>query len=217
MLDDTASRVYAEPPNQARLLLNGRMKSVVHARYPLVRGFPKMRLIRLLKRWRRRQERTKHALRDTYVYRLLGERIFHHHVWVFDKRSLAGGLSLGLFVAFTPSIGFQMFICAIAAIPLRVNLPIALAACWITNPLTAFPIYAFAVKIGRLLLEHTQFLEFALGLFVVEGKTRQFVELGIYLWTGCLLIAIVTAVLGNVAVRLLWNWRHNIKLKSDPH
>ncbi len=176
-----------------------------------------MRLIRLLKRWHRRQEQNKHALRNTYVYRLLGERLFHHHVWVFDKRSLAGGLSLGLFVAFTPSLGFQMFICAIAAIPLRVNLPIALAACWITNPLTAIPIYAFAYEIGRHLLEHTRVLEFALGLFGIEGKTKHFVGIGIYLWTGCLLIAIVTAILGNVAVRLLWNWWHSVKVRHDQH
>ena len=174
-----------------------------------------MRIVRWLRLWRRKQERTKHALRDTYVYRLLGERIFHHRVWVFDKRSLAGGLSLGLFVAFTPSIGFQMLICAIAAIPLRVNLPVALAACWITNPLTAFPIYAFAHRIGRYLLEHTKILEFALELFGVEGRTRQFVELGLYLWAGCLLIAMVAAVLGNIVVRLIWNWRHSVKVGLD--
>ena len=167
-----------------------------------------MRLMVRLKRWRRKQERNKHALRDTYVYRLLGERIFHHQVWVFDKSSVAGGLSLGLFVALTPTIPFQMLLCAIAAVPLRVNLPVALAACWVTNPLTAFPIYLSAFGLGRYLLEHTRIVEFILDLFGYEKRLGKFVEDSLYLWTGCLLFAIVSASLGNVAIRLIWNWRH---------
>ena len=176
-----------------------------------------MRLIRRLKIWRRRQERNKHALRKTYLYHLLGERIFHNQVWVFDKKSVAGGLSLGLFVALSPTIPFQMLLCAIAAVPLRVNLPIALAACWITNPLTAPAIYFYAHKLGRYLLDHTRIVDFALGPFGFESRIGKFMELNLFLWTGCLLFASVSAVLGNVVVRITWNWQHTRKVGRNRH
>lgn len=166
-----------------------------------------------LRRWRRRQERARHALRDTYVYRLLGDRIFHHHVWVFDKSSVAGGLSLGLFVALTPTIPFQMLLCAIAAVPLRVNLPVALAACWVTNPLTAPAIYYYAHKLGRYLLEHSRIVELILGPFGFESRISKFMEFNVFLWTGFLVFAVVSASLGNVTVRLLWNWLHDRKVR----
>ena len=154
--------------------------------------------------WHRKQESMKHALRDTYVHRILGDRVFHHGVWALDIDSLAGGLSLGLFVAFTPTIPFQIFLCAVGALLLRVNLPISLAASWIMNPLTALPIYLSALRTGQYFLEHSAIGEFTLDLFSSESGTGRFMEASMYLWTGSLLFSTVSAFLGNVAARLAW-------------
>ncbi|WAC07658.1 MAG: DUF2062 domain-containing protein [Thermodesulfobacteriota bacterium] len=159
--------------------------------------------------WHKKQESMKHALRDTYVHRILGERVFHHGVWALDIDSLAGGLSLGLFVAFTPTIPFHMLLGAIGAILLRVNLPIALAASWVMNPLTAIPIFLSACRIGRYFFEHSVIGRFALDLFNFESRTGKFMEASLYLWTGSLFFSIVFALLGNAAARLGWrivNW-----------
>lgn len=159
----------------------------------------------------------RHSLRDTYVHRLFGERIFHPHIWGFDINSLAGGLSLGLFVAFTPTIPFQMLLCAVAAIVMRVNLPIALAACWVTNPVTALPFYLTARQLGHCLLKNSRLTGFVLDIFGFETRTGHFMENALYLWAGSLIFSIIAAVLGNIAIRALWHLTHRLKEKIIRH
>ena len=163
--------------------------------------------------WHRKQESMKHALRDTFLHRILGDRVFHHGVWALDKDSLAGGLALGLFVAFTPTIPFQMFLCAIGALLLRVNLPISLVASLIMNPLTALPIYLSALRTGQYFLGHSLIGEFTLGLFGSESRTGKFMEASLYLWTGSLIFSTVAAFLGSAAARLAWMLCHWFKSK----
>jgi hypothetical protein len=145
----------------------------------------------------------RHTLKDSLAHRLFGERIFHPHIWRFDINSLAGGLTAGLFIAFTPTIPFQMLLSTIVVIALRVNLPIALAACWLTNPVTAVPIFMAAHKFGRHLLEHSTLTGSFLALFGVETRTGHFMENSLYLWSGSLIFAITAAVAGNISVRAL--------------
>jgi len=159
-------------------------------------------MMRWFRLWRRKQGVIRRALKNTYLHRVLGERIFHSHLWAIDKRSLAGGLSLGLFVTFTPTIPFQMFLCTVGALLFRVNLPLALAACWITNPVTAVPIYLAGRRLGKQLFEETPLLLFALDHFNLEGRGRRFLEESAYLWAGCLIFGLAASLVGNIAVRL---------------
>ncbi|MDD4017264.1 MAG: DUF2062 domain-containing protein [Kiritimatiellae bacterium] len=152
----------------------------------------------------------KHGLRNGRLHRLLGDRIFHSSLWSFDQRSVAGGLALGLFVAFTPTFPFQMLLCAIGAILLGVNLSVSQAAIWITNPLTAIPIYLAAIKVGRFLCQHTLIGGLTTVFFSLEGRTGKVMRESLYLWTGCLVFAGVSAILGYVAVNIVWSvyrWR----------
>jgi hypothetical protein len=167
--------------------------------------------------WRYRQRRMKRTLRDTLIHRMLGERLFDHRIWGLDVPSLASGLSLGLFVAFTPTIPFQMLLCAIGALVLRVNLPIALAACWVTNPVTALPIYLAARQLGQLLLEHTAIADLIISFFSFESKAGVFMEQSLYLWAGSLIFAVFGALLGNLAVRWAARLSHWLKLKVQDH
>jgi len=170
-------------------------------------------MTRWFRRWLIKQRKMKHTLRGTYVYRILGERIFDYHIWNHDINSVARGLSLGLFIAFTPTIPFQMLLCALGAILLRVSLPVSLVACWITNPLTALPIYLSARRLGQYLLENSQLVELTLDFFDFESRTGRFMEQGLYLWAGSLIFSVVSAFLGNVAARLVWRLGHRLKAK----
>lgn len=127
-------------------------------------------MTRWFKRWSAKQERMKRSLRDTYVYHLIGDRIFDRRVWKIDMNSLSGGLSLGLFVAFTPTVPFQMLLCAGGAILFHVNLPVSLVACWITNPLTVFPIYMTAYRLGKNLLQDSYLFEFILVFLILKPE-----------------------------------------------
>ena len=66
--------------------------------------------------------------------------------------SLARGAALGTWLTFTPTVGIQMFLAALVALPLRANLPVALALIWLSNPLTIIPLYYAYYWVGTLLL-----------------------------------------------------------------
>jgi uncharacterized protein (DUF2062 family) len=67
-------------------------------------------------------------------------------------RSKAGGVGLGVFIAFTPTVGVQMPIAFGAATILGVNSPLAVAMAWLTNPVTVPPVYYFEYRIGAWML-----------------------------------------------------------------
>ncbi len=66
-----------------------------------------------------------------------------------SPRAIALGLAIGIVVAFSPTIGFQMIIAGFLAAAVRANPAPAVAAVWITNPLTIPPIYAGTYYLGR--------------------------------------------------------------------
>lgn len=74
--------------------------------------------------------------------------------WVLKLRSspraIAGGLGIGMFIAFTPTVGIQIFLAIIAATLCSVNRPAAIVPVWITNPVTVAPIYTFNYWLGTL-------------------------------------------------------------------
>ncbi len=55
--------------------------------------------------------------------------------------SIARGTALGMWIALTPTVGAQMVMVALLGVPLRANLPIACAMCWVSNPITVIPLY----------------------------------------------------------------------------
>ncbi len=67
--------------------------------------------------------------------------------------ALALGLAIGVFVAMTPTIGAQMVIAAAIAASFRANKILAMAAVWISNPVTMLPIYSVNWQIGRYFVE----------------------------------------------------------------
>ena len=66
--------------------------------------------------------------------------------------SIAAGTALGMFIALTPTVGFQMIIAIILATVARVNKVAAALLCWITNPLTMWPIYYGCYRLGLLIM-----------------------------------------------------------------
>ena len=67
-----------------------------------------------------------------------------------SPRAVAGGFALGVFVAFTPTIGFQIVLAIFLATVLSLNRPAALLTVWITNVATMAPIYTFNYWVGSL-------------------------------------------------------------------
>lgn len=158
-----------------------------------------------LKIWRRKQRSLRRSLKNTHIHGIFGKKIFDKVLWKSDKNSIAGGLALGLFIAFTPTIPFQMLLAGCGAFYLRVNLPITLIAVWVTNPLTVVPIYMLAWKIGKYIVINVAIVQEALELYSLKSKSGRIIQQAIYLWTGSLVFSFVSAVSANISVKLLWN------------
>jgi uncharacterized protein (DUF2062 family) len=127
-----------------------------------------------------------------------------------NRRSVAGGVAVGLFFAWVP-VPFQMVLSAIAAIVLRVNLPLSVVLVWTTNPITMPPMFYFAYKVGTWVLgQKPARIKFEL---TVEWATQM---LGTH-WQpfllGCFIMAVVSSLVGLAAVRGVWrihvlqNWK----------
>jgi hypothetical protein len=84
-------------------------------------------------------------------------RLFRYHWLKFrrlqdDPRKIAGGMALGVFIAFTPTIPFHMVGALALAAVLRVSPVSAFLGIQICNPLTIPAIYLAAYKVGQFLL-----------------------------------------------------------------
>ena len=136
----------------------------------------------------------------------LGQRLNYPEIWHFGRRSVAGGVSLGLFLAFIP-LPVQMLIAAPTAIFLRVNLAVTIACVWITNPLTMAPIFLFAFKIGTWFMGaevNHSITEFEISF---PSMTAVFREIWKPLIIGCFLCGLSASAIGNLAVRWLWRFQ----------
>ena len=80
-----------------------------------------------------------------------GMFLHHPNLWHLNRRSVSGGFAVGLFAGLVPG-PLQMITAALLAVPLRVNLPVALATTLYTNPFTIGPLYLLAYAYGKLLV-----------------------------------------------------------------
>lgn len=81
----------------------------------------------------------------SFVYNRLIKPIFE----IKDSpHSISLGVALGLWIAFTPTIGIQMIMALIICTIFRANILIAIAMCWISNPVTMVPFYYTYYRVG---------------------------------------------------------------------
>src|SRR4051812_26095793 len=91
------------------------------------------------------------AISDNRHIARFGSLLGHHNLWHLHRRSVAGGVAVGMFAGLIPgSNPVQFTAAALLAIWFRVNLPIAVIVTLYSNPLTIVPLYYLAFKLGQL-------------------------------------------------------------------
>lgn len=83
-------------------------------------------------------------LKKSATMRWFARHFLAKQVWKPTQHTLAGGLAIGMCIMIQMAPG-QMFVAAVLAAIFRVNIPIAVMACWISNPFTFVP-FAWAQK-----------------------------------------------------------------------
>jgi len=152
--------------------------------------------------------------------RHFGDWLHEPDIWHMTRRSSAGGVAIGLFWAMMP-LPMQTVFAAATAIILRLNLPLSIIFVWVTNPITAAPVYYLAYKLGSVLMnEPIQNVDFE---FSIHWMTDTLVHIWQPLMAGCLLLGVFSAAVGNVAVRVLWRilalrkWEQRKLGRSNRH
>ena len=138
-----------------------------------------------------------HKIREHQYIRQFGSLLHDPNIWHLTRRSSAGGVAAGLFCAFIP-LPIHMIVAAAVAILFRVNLPLAVIFTWVTNPLTFAPIFIFAYKLG------TRILDVPERQVEFEPVLHKLIHIWEPLFLGSFILASISALIGYVAVRMLW-------------
>lgn len=142
--------------------------------------------------------------------RPFGNWLHHPNLWHLHRRSVAGGVAIGLFCGLVPG-PLQIISAAILAVLLRVNLPVAAFTTLYTNPFTILPLYLVAYKLGVWVsgvrggvpVEHLAFPEMHWNSWLSD-LWAWLQLLGEPLLIGLPLLALSLAIVGYFAVRVAW-------------
>ena len=150
----------------------------------------------------------------------------HPNLWHLNRHSVAGGVAVGMFSALVPG-PFQMLTAALLAVPLRVNLPVALVTTLYTNPITIGPLYLLAYLIGRLIIggnaapaQPPPDMDWSQIGASIEAFLRWLLAMGTPLAVGLFALALILAALGYACVQIGWRayiihaWRKRRQVRS---
>lgn len=170
---------------------------------------------KFLRRWLPTDE----TMREHKHLRWMGRLLHDPNLWHLNRRSVAGAVSVGFFLAWVP-VPIQMWIAALVAVVIRVNLPIAVMGVWMTNPITVAPMFLFAANLGAWILGRELTIgEFRFSWSWLTEQTDTFWE---PLLLGCFVIGLTAAVGGNLLVRLVWrlhvlrHWQERRRRRLNP-
>lgn len=107
---------------------------------------------KFVRKWFKQISPDRESLLANRWLRPVAHRLTHPEIWHFNRRNVARGVALGLFVGFILPIG-QIVVAALLAASARGNLLVAAMATLITNPFTFPPIYYAAYQTGSFLLK----------------------------------------------------------------
>lgn len=148
------------------------------------------------------------SIRDHRWLRPVQHWLRHPNLWHLNRRSVAGGVAVGLLCGLVPG-PVQMLSAALLAVLFRVNLPVAAFTTLYTNPFTIVPLYLLAYQTGIWVTGSTN------GAAVPPLPEVQWHDWFAHMWEwllalgeplliGLPILAAGLALTGYVAVRVGW-------------
>ena len=143
----------------------------------------------------------RHELSERWFMTPFRHLLHDHRLWGIRRKTVVPAFSLGLFIACLPFPG-HFVSAALAALALRINIPVASVATFVVNPLTVGPIFYFEYQLGALLLAiESGPPEFELS---IDWVTHTFISIWQPMLLGSVLVGAVIALLSFVALDGLW-------------
>jgi hypothetical protein len=133
-------------------------------------------------------------------------------LWGIRRKTVVPAFSLGLFVACLP-LPLHFVIAPLAALALRVNIPVATVTTLIVNPLTAPPLFYFSYRVGAFLLS-IEPGPFTFELSIEWARTA-FGGVWQPLLLGSVLVGSLAALAGYIILDAFWRYSiHDYKSKK---
>jgi uncharacterized protein (DUF2062 family) len=132
----------------------------------------KVRYLRLVRRVHRLMRHPR--LRKFGWWQPIRARLVNRHLWHPTRDTVAGALSVGLFFSMMP-MPFQTLAAAAIAVRARVNIPFAVAACFVSNPLSEPFIRLSQWRLGGWLRENLGLTVPQLGQISLPEKVADFI------------------------------------------
>lgn len=130
-------------------------------------------------------------------------------LWRWNRRSVARGLALGLFVGIMVPLVQSPF-AALLSVVARANLPVAVLATFITNPLTTPLVLYSAYRLGSLAIvaeKANPVFDLSQSMVWLETALNWLATASLPTAMGLLTMASIAAVIGYFGVQLGWRWR----------
>jgi uncharacterized protein (DUF2062 family) len=154
------------------------------------------------RRFFKRLSRQRHSLKERWFMRPFQAVLHHPEYWSLNRRSVTRAVALGMFCAFIP-LPVQMPFAAVGAVLFRINVPVAIAGVFVTNPLTTVPIFYAAYWIGCFMLgQPSDRFSFEMSWQWVQSDLLP-------VWKpfllGCFALGVGSALLSYVLLGSLWH------------
>ncbi len=154
----------------------------------------------------------RHDLSEKWFMAPFRHLLHDNRLWGTRRKSVVPALALGLFIAFLPFPG-HFLTAALAALALKVNIPVAALATIVVNPLTVYPAFRYAYLVGASLLSIEP------GPFSFELSFDWLTHTAVSVWQplllGSVLIGAIVALIGAVLLDGLWRYSvHDYKSRK---
>jgi uncharacterized protein (DUF2062 family) len=143
----------------------------------------------------------RHQVSEQWFMAPFAHLLHDQHLWGIRRRTVVPAVAIGLFVAFMPFPG-HMVTAALLALAFRKNIPVAVLATWVSNPVTMVAIFPAAYQLGRSILDAPdREVTFELSL---DWVTHTFVTIWEPMLLGCVIFATAASIVGYITLDLLW-------------
>ena len=143
----------------------------------------------------------RHHIRDQWFMAPFRHLLNDQRLWGIRRKTVVPAFAIGVFIAFMPTPGHTLM-GALLALTFRVNIPVAAVATWVSNPVTMGPMYYYAYRLGRNLL-NTPLREFQFEMSW-DWVTHTFLTIWQPMLLGCVILGIAASVVGYVVLDLFW-------------
>jgi len=146
--------------------------------------------------------RNRHTFRDSWAMKPFRKLLEEPCYWSLNRKSVTRAFAVGLFIACSP-FPLHPVIAAVAALALRVNVPVAVATVFINNPITMVPIYFVAYRLGCTLLGvPAEPFDFHL---TQDWLINHLLPVWRPFLLGCFVLGLLASLTGYIVLGLLWH------------